>query len=62
MVGELFEHLRARLDFAVVELGRNLDPLRLLPGAILERIFEGEVDKSADLLTVPDRDLPGDQR
>src|SRR5207253_973803 len=62
MVGELFEHLRASLDLSIVELGRNFDPLRLLPGAILEGIFKGEVDKSADLLTIPDRDLPGDQR
>ena len=32
-----------------------------LPGAIFERPFEREIDEAADLLAVPDRNLPGDR-
>jgi hypothetical protein len=32
MVGKLLEHVGARLGFALLELGRDLDPLGLLPG------------------------------
>ncbi len=62
MIGELLEHMGTRFDLAVVEVGRDFDPLQFLPGAIFERIFEGEVDEAADLLAVPDRNLAGDQR
>ena len=36
MIGQLFEHLRAGFDFAILKLGRNLDPLGLLAGAMLK--------------------------
>src|SRR5881275_370451 len=62
MVGELFEHVGPRFGFARLEIGRNVDPLGFLAGAIFERIFEREVDEAADLLAVPDRNLASDQR
>ena len=40
MVGELFEHMGARLDLAILKIGRDLDPLGFLAGAIFERIFQ----------------------
>ena len=57
MIGKLFEHLRARLMLAVLQVGRDVDPLGRLAGAIFECIFEREVDEAADLLAVPDRNL-----
>ena len=62
MVGELFEHVGARFDLALLQLGRNFDPLGFLADAIFEGPFEREVDEAADLLAVPDRNLAGDQR
>src|SRR5206468_4467134 len=61
MVGEWLEHVRASLGLALVKLGGNVDALRFLPGPVFERIFERQVDEPADLLAVPDRNLPGDQ-
>ena len=57
MVCELFEHMRARLDLAALKLGRDFDPLGLLTGAIFESALQREIDESADLLAIPDRNL-----
>ena len=54
--------MRARLDLALLELGRDLDPLGLLSRTIFEGPFEGEVYETADLFAVPDRNLAGDER
>ena len=62
MVGELFEHVRPRLDLALLHLGGDLDPLGFLADAIFECALQGEVDEAADLLAIPDRNLPRDQR
>ena len=48
MICKLFEHVRARFDLALLQLGGDLDALGLLAGAIFERLFEGEVDEAAD--------------
>ena len=47
MVGELFEHVGARLDLAILELGRDFDPLRFLAGAVFERALQGQIDEAA---------------
>ena len=62
MVGELFEHVGARFMLAVLKVRRDFDPLGRLPRLVFERIFEREVDESADLLAIPDRHLARDQR
>src|SRR5205823_12219216 len=62
VIGELLEHMRARLDLALLQLGRNFDPLGFLADAIFERALEREIDEAADLLAVPNRNLAGDER
>ena len=62
MVGKLLEHVGAGLDLAALQVGRNLDPLGLLAGAIFERPLEREVDEPADFFAIPDRNLARDQR
>ena len=62
MVGELFEHVGAGFDLALLELGRDFDPLGFLAGAIFERALQRQIDEAADLFAVPDRNLAGDQR
>ena len=62
MIGKLFEHVRPRLDLALLHFGGDLDWLGLLAGAIFERTLEREVDEPADLLAIADGDLPSDQR
>ena len=62
MVGELFEHVGARFDLAILQVGRDFDPLGLLAGAVFERPLEREIDEAADFLAIPDRNLARDQR
>ena len=38
MIGELFEHVGARFDLAVLELGRDFDPLGLLAGRMRDTL------------------------
>ena len=61
MIGELLEHVRTRLDLALLQLDGDFDPLGRLAGPIFESAFEREIDEAADLLAVPDRNLPRDQ-
>src|SRR3954452_23394710 len=62
MIGELFEHVRARFDLALLQLWRNFDPLRFLADAVFKRPLDRQIDEPTDLLSVPDRNLPCDQR
>ena len=62
MIGELLEHVRTRFDLALLQLRGNFDPFGRFAGAIFESAFQREIDEAADLLAVPDRNLPGDER
>ncbi len=46
MVGQLLEHLGARLDLALLQLRRDFDPLGLLARAIFERAFQAPSRRS----------------
>ena len=62
MVRELLQHVGARFVLAVVKVCRDFDALGRLTRPVLEGIFEREIDEPANLLAVPDRYLPCDQR
>ena len=65
VVGKLFEHVDAGFGLAVLEVGRDIDPLGLGAGAVDEGAFEGEVDEAGDPLAAgvlrADRHLARDQ-
>ena len=62
MIGKLFEHMGTRLGLPRLKVGGNVDALRLLARTVLERIFEGEIDEAVDLFSVPNGNLPSDER
>ena len=61
-IGHLFEHVEAGGGLLVDQLGRNLDLLGRLAGAVDEGPFQRQVDEAGDVLVLPDRQLARDQR
>ena len=62
VVGELLEHLEARLGLALLHARRHLDHLGLRLRAIDEGALERQVDEAGGDAVLPDRDLPQHQR
>ncbi len=61
-VGELLEHLEARVRLTVGELGGDVDQLALLAVAVDVGALEREIDEALGVVAVPDRDLAHHQR
>ncbi len=62
MIGQLFQHMEARMAFISLQLFGERDLLRLLACFIMIGPFQREVDEAIDPIARPDRDLPGDER
>ncbi len=62
VVGQLLQHLEARLRLALLDARRHLDHLRLRLGAVDEGALQRQIDEAGGDAVLPDRDLPQHQR
>ena len=62
MIGELLEHMPARLCFPCRDLFRDFDSPRWLARLVMKRPLEREIDEARDPVIFANRNLPCDQR
>ena len=60
-VGDLFQHMKARVDLLGLELAGDVHLFGRLAGPVDEAALQSQVDVAADLVAVPGGDLPGHQ-